>query len=320
MVDLYLNSQTHKIISKDKSLDMLSHAYLIDCADEELGCEYATLVAKEIYCSSKQSPCGECVNCLKVLHGNMVDMKVYPKVKNIVVDDIVEIVNDSLERPMDSQYKMYILKNFDEATVQAQNKLLKTLEEPPRNVMFVLTCTNINFVLQTITSRVKLISEPLLPVDCLEQYLKGCGVADSTKVACVSGGNLTTAHKLTNMKDVGQLITLGIDTLAGLRGSSDILKYSSKIVALKKDFVFFLDTLIMLLRDVGVCNAHGEIVFKEYKQQILSLSSILDSWAVSELVSRLCLIYNKLDFNCNLVGVVDQMLLDILEVKFLCQK
>lgn len=320
ILQIYNNSQIHKIISKDKSLGMLSHAYLIDCADSFLAHEYARLVAKEIYCEEESSPCCVCPSCMKVEHSNMVDLKVYPKDKNIVVDDVVEIVGDSLERPMDSKYKVYILKSFDEATTQAQNKILKTLEEPPANVIFILTCSSTSSVLQTILSRVKVVAEPSLPINIVTEYLKDQGVKDYTRVACVSGGNITTANKLANMGDVGKLISLAIDTLMGLKSSADILKYSSKIVSLKKDFAFFLDTLILLLRDAAVYSGKGDIVFKEYAQYIASINAGLGAKAILEIVSNLCLIYNKLEFNCNLVAIVDQMLLDILEVKFLCQK
>lgn len=320
MLEFYLKSQAHKVISRDLSLDMLSHAYILECPDDVITKAYSMLMAKEIYCAGESNkPCCACNYCNKIEHGNLVDLKIYPKEKSIVVDDILEIVGDSLERPMDSNYKVYILHDFDLATTQAQNKILKTLEEPPKGVIFILTCSSSNAVLQTILSRVKRISEPVLSISDVTQYLASMGVKNSDKVACVSGGNLSTANRVSGMSDVGDVINLAIDILLNLRSSSDILKYSSKIVALKKDFPLLIDTMISILRDVCAVGSVG-VNFVGYEKYLSAIKAIISPNACVDIVGNLCEIYNKLDFNCNIVGVVDKMLLDILEVKFLCQK
>ena len=320
ILDIYLNSQVHKVISLDKSRGMLSHAYLLECTDLFLLDNFDMLIAKEIFCLSQATPCGKCVNCLKVEHGNMVDLKVYPKDnKSIVVEDVNEIVSDSIQRPMDGVYKVYVLKNFDKATVQAQNKLLKTLEEPPLNVVFILTCSNLGNVLPTICSRVKRVTENLLSIEEVAGYLKDMKVKDYLSVASVSGGNISTALKLATGGDSEKIINLAFSTLLNLKKSSDVLKFSSQILSLKKDFPFFVDTLIAVLRDVSVVGK-GKINFEDRIEDIRIISASLSSMACSEMLKVCNAIYNKLEFNCNLTGVVDKMLLDILEVKFLCQK
>lgn len=318
--DIYLQSQTHNIISLDRSRGMLSHAYMIECADEYILDNYVRLVAQEIFCLNKHTPCFECNNCKKVEHSNMVDLKIYPRDnKGIIVDDINEIVSDAYIKPIDSENKVFVLKDFDNATTQAQNKLLKTLEEPPTNVIFILTCANSNSVLQTIRSRVKTISESLLDTQTVAEFLSN-KVSDAESVASVSGGSISVAMKLASNGDAGKIIDLALDTLIGLRSSADVLKYSSKIIALKKEFPFYLDTLISIIRDVAICGSPNLLNFKNKQKEILALSKIYSSSALAEISENLTEIYNKLDFNCNITGVVDQMLLNILEVKFLCQK
>ena len=319
IVVIYLKSQTHRIVSLDKTRGMLSHAYMLECSDTYILEHFAMLIAKEIFCEAEQTPCLNCNNCIKVEHSNMVDLKICPKDgKSIVVEDINEIVSDSIQRPMDGQFKVYILNNFDKATVQAQNKLLKTLEEPPMNVIFILTCSNSGNVLPTIQSRVKSITENLLDVETLAEFLTGMKIKDSQSVASVSGGSIATALKLSS-GDTKKIVELAFECLLELRSSADILKFSSKILALKKDFVFFVDTLISILRDVAVCGT-GKINFKDRNIEIESLKKIYSADAIRSITSVLCQIYGKLEFNCNLTGVVDRMLLDILEVKFLCLK
>ena len=139
LLDIYLSSQIHRTISKDLSSVMLNHCYLLSSADEFLINNFAYFVAKEICCVGDSKPCNTCINCNKIEHGNMVDLCVYPKDdKNLMVEDINNIVTDCYITPVENHFKIYILKNFDLCTVQAQNKILKTLEEPPKNVIFIL--------------------------------------------------------------------------------------------------------------------------------------------------------------------------------------
>lgn len=320
IIDIYLKSQTHRIVSLDKSRDMLSHAYMIECADKFLLQNYAMFIAQEIFCTANETPCQECNSCQKVAHGNMVDLKIFPKEKNIVVDDINQIVDDSYQRPMVSDYKVYILNNFDEATIQAQNKILKTLEEPPRNVVFVLTCVSSVAVLPTITSRVKMISENLLDFGIACDFLSSQGIKNSQSLINVAGGNLFTAQKLSSGTDADKIIDLVFRTLANLKTSADVIRFSSQITALKKDFTYFLDTMIMVFRDVAVIKEKTLVNLQNRMVELSALSQMYTSVAIEKIVSKLNEVYVKLEFNCNLNGIVDQMLLDILEVRFLCQK
>lgn len=319
--DIYIKSQVHRVLSLDIDRGMLSHAYMLECADDFLREQYALFMAQEIFCESKNTPCGECNNCHKVEHSNMVDLKIYPRdAKNIVVEDINEIVGDAFVKPIDSVYKVFVLKNFDEANTQSQNKLLKTLEEPPQNVIFILTCSSSGAILPTICSRVKSISESLLDIETATRYLDSINLKDALDVARVSSGNISLAMKLGGKGEASKIVDLAIDTLLGLKSSCDVLKYSSRILALKKEFPFFLSTLISLIRDIAVIGHDGLINFETKRTQILALKKIYNEQSLDKIAHNLIKIYEKLDFNCNITGIVDQMLLDILEVKFLCQK
>ena len=313
-IDIYLKSYVHKVILQDIKSEMLNHCYLINSKDEYL----VKFVAKEIFCESEKSPCEQCVSCNKVNHDNMVDLITYPKGdKSLVVDDINEIVDDCYIRPMDAKYKVYILNRFDECTVQAQNKILKTLEEPPQNVVFILTCTNIGNVLPTIASRSKKINEPELPYEIVEKFLEQKNVSNYKLIASMSDGCLSIANRLAGNPLSVEIVKLAFDVLKNLNSSQDVLKFSSKIIALKKDFIFFLDTIVTILRDICVFSSNGEVVFKENKSDYEVLSKIYNSKMIVKIVDELSNIPNKLNFNCNMTAIVDQMLLDILEVKFL---
>lgn len=317
----YINSVAHKVISSDLTAKMLNHCYLLCMPDDILRANFALSIAKEILCVNENKPCDKCNNCEKINHSNMVDLKIYPEGdKSLVVEDIANIVSDAYVRPIENEYKIYILKDFDNCTVQGQNKILKTLEEPPQNVIFILTCSNINNVLTTILSRSKKITESPLRVALIEEYLKDLKVANSDIIAGMSSGNLTHAMNLIKNNNVKEIINLIYDILLNLKSSADVLKYSSKILALKKDFEFFIDTFITILLDIVVFKNHGEVSFTSFRQNYEILSKIYSNTMLEKIMKKICLILNKLEFNCNLTGVVDKFLLDILEVKFLCQK
>lgn len=322
IIDIFLNSNVHKMINSDLNANMLNHCYLLSSNDDVLRNTYPLLLAKNILCLDNKKPCNKCINCEKINHSNMVDVKVFPedKEKSLVVEDISKIVSDCYVRPLDCNYKIYILNNFDDCTIQGQNKILKTLEEPPQNVIFILTCSNINNVLPTILSRSKKIVLNLLDIDIVEKYLLDMKVNNSDIIAGMSQGNLSHALKLIKNNNVIEIINLIYDILLNLKTSSDILKYSSRVIALKKDIEFFIETFMTILRDMIVYKNNSAIAFRNYRQNYELLSKIYSNKMIEIISHKLCDIKSKIEFNCNIMGVVDKFLLDVLEVKFLWQK
>ena len=230
LLDIYLQSLTHKIVSQDIKSNMLNHCYMINTKDEYYLDTLAHFMAKEIFCLSDHAPCDQCVSCDKVSHSNMVDLLIYPKGdKSLMVEDINEIVSDCYIRPMDSKYKVYILKNFDLCTTQAQNKILKTLEEPPMNVVFILTCTNSSGVLPTIASRSKKINETELSQEIIQKYLIDLNIKNASLIASMSDGSLAIANTLSHNPASVDIVDIVFDVLQNLKSSTDILRFSSKI-------------------------------------------------------------------------------------------
>ncbi len=91
---------------------------------------------------------------LKIENRVDLDIKMYPKNNaKLLVADANEIVSESFIKPVNLPYKIFLINNFDVSTEEAQNKLLKILEEPPKNVYFILSVKNEGKVLPTIKSR-----------------------------------------------------------------------------------------------------------------------------------------------------------------------
>ena len=144
----------------------VSHAYIL-AGEAGMGRKsLANAFALTLLCEKGQTePCLECHACKQVLSGNHPDLiyVTHEKPASIGVDDIREQINDTIQiRPYSANYKIYIVDEAEKMTVQAQNALLKTIEEPPAYAVILLLTTNPDGFLPTILSRcVQLKLKPL---------------------------------------------------------------------------------------------------------------------------------------------------------------
>lgn len=134
------------------------HAYLVLSNDFSLRSETAKRIAQSILCTGKEKekaePCGSCSNCLKNLADTHPDRIYVGKGAKTSVDDVRSIEEEAYLAPNEADEKVFILENADEYNVQSQNALLKIIEEPPKNVRFVLTASSVGGILPTVRSRV----------------------------------------------------------------------------------------------------------------------------------------------------------------------
>ena len=160
----HIKDHFQKAISNKK----ISHAYILS-GESGMGHKLlAEAFALTLLCESGRTvPCLTCHSCKQVLSGNHPDLiyVIHEKPASIGVDDIRKQINDTIMiRPYSSQYKIYIVDEAEKMTIQAQNALLKTIEEPPSYVIIILLTTNQNTFLPTILSRcIQLKLKPLKP-------------------------------------------------------------------------------------------------------------------------------------------------------------
>lgn len=137
----------------------LPHAVLVE--DSE-GSVFAREIAKAALCSADgEKPCGHCRDCFKAEKGAHPDMIIAAggeKALSFHIDAIRELRREAYIRPNEAERKVFILENAHNMTVQAQNALLKIIEEPPSRVMFILVCENRAAMLETVLSRVTVFS------------------------------------------------------------------------------------------------------------------------------------------------------------------
>lgn len=150
------NPQVRESLARCRQADAVYPSYLF-LGPEGLGKQLTALwYAAALNCSGAEPPCGSCPSCRKILAGQHPDVSVLrrqPDKTRLGVGEIREGISQASYRPYEGRYRIWIIDEAERLTEEAQNSLLKTLEEPPGKLMIVLVCANQSALLPTVVSR-----------------------------------------------------------------------------------------------------------------------------------------------------------------------
>lgn len=156
METLLKSTTAYKILCGDRESGRLSHAYMVHFSDVRNLKDALKLFALEFFGCDKNSLTGR-----RILNGSFSDCKFYPREGDkLNVDAAGEIVAESAMRPGEGGKKLFVICGIETASPLVQNKLLKTLEEPQKDIHFLLGATALAPVLETVKSRVKMLEIP----------------------------------------------------------------------------------------------------------------------------------------------------------------
>lgn len=153
--DLVGQTQSVTILKNIIQSDKLHHAYLLTGTRGVGKTTIARIISKALNCLAlvNASPCKACVNCIAIDNGRLVDVIEIDAASNTGVDNVREIIENSQYAPTSGKYKIYIIDEVHMLSKSAFNAMLKTLEEPPKHVIFILATTDPQKIPITILSR-----------------------------------------------------------------------------------------------------------------------------------------------------------------------
>ena len=252
----------------------------------------------------------------RVLNGADLDIKIYPKNKEkLLVSDSNEIVDEVFIKPTNKENKVFIIENIDLSTTEAQNKLLKVLEEPPKNVYFLISAKQADRVLPTIKSRCDKITIEKLSLGEIEKVCKN-------PLACMlCEGYVGKAEELSKNSNLNEIVDFAVSLICDLKNSAQVLRFSKHFQELKGDIDLILKIYSFCLEDMLKIKTEIKdyCLMKMFLPKIESVESEFSVQAICEILNLITFFRKKLEFNANLSVAIDNLLLKILEVKYICK-
>ncbi|MDZ4725161.1 MAG: DNA polymerase III subunit gamma/tau [Leptospira sp.] len=176
--DLAVNSLTNAFKNKK-----IGHAYIFIGPRGVGKTTIARILAKRLNCEKPDGvePCNECLSCKEIIKGNSNDVLEIDAASNSGVDNVRELRENVKFNAMGGKYRVYILDEVHMLSGAAFNALLKTLEEPPQHVVFILATTEYHKIPETILSRCQDFTFRKVPVAVLQQYIETIAQKENLK-------------------------------------------------------------------------------------------------------------------------------------------
>ena len=275
---IFGNSETCSRIGSAIERRTVPHAFLLLGPSGSGKHTLAIEIAVALNCTSSGAslPCGECSACKRIYEGNFTDVKVLEKPKDkatLGVGAIKEFREDMFLSATESDYKIYIIDDAEYMTVEAQNALLKVLEEPPSGVIIILLSREGDKILTTIKSRAQAVNmarfhhgelkKILLEISPEARELERAGGLDSLVMS--SDGRIGEALRLTDKRSSEALIEERADilkTVRALRHGASFAELYSAIYSLpqkRQELLSALELLSVAIRDLVAIRSFGGV-------------------------------------------------------------
>lgn len=305
-------------------IQKFSHAYILNGEDGMGKNLLASIFAAALQCEAHDvNPCGVCKSCLQAVSGNHPDIKHITHEKaSISVDDIRNQLNNDVQiKPYSSKYKVYIIDEAEKLTEQAQNALLKTIEEPPEYAIILLLTNNSNLFLETIVSRCVNLNLKAVPKESIKKYLmEQVKVPDyqAELSATFSNGNLGKAIQLSNSEEFSFMKEEVVRLMKSVDDYelSQIMETIKKIAENKSVIHSYLDLILIWYRDVLMFKATMDanlIFYKDEVQDIKKQGSNKSFEALDHIIKALEDTKKRLLANVNFEIAMELLLLAMKE-------
>lgn len=305
--------------------EKVAHAYIIH-GERGAGKEFiAKIFAMALQCEAgEHKPCGECRSCKQALGRNNPDIitVLHEKPNSIGVEDIRSKINgDVAIKPYSSPYKVYIVNEAEKMTVQAQNALLKTLEEPPAYAVILLLTTNLDTFLPTVLSRCVTINMRPVKDELVKKYLMDVVKVPQYKAeVCMAfaRGNLGRAKWLAASEEFDHIKNEAVTLLKYIKDMEiyEIVASIKNVSEYQFDINDYLDIISVWYRDVLIFKATNDANHLIFKDEIQHIRKVADQSAydgIETIIDALEKAKARLKANVNFDLTMELLLLTIKE-------
>lgn len=310
-------------LKKDLKNNKIAHAYLFEGA-KGLGKKNMALeLASALVChGNNKRPCRKCSSCIRVAGGNYPDIKIIEEDGIIGIDEIRALIKEMQLKPYEGKRKVYIICDADKMNIQAQNALLKTLEEPPLYAVLILLTAKGESLLPTIISRCQVIKLYPVNLGIIKRYLienKKIDEEQAHMPAVFSGGIVGRAVELLDNPDF-------------YYRREEVIKICNKLLTpnlfnILEQITFFeeqrlhieeiFDLMISWYRDLFIYNETKNMEFItniDKKEEIIFQATKIDLAKIRDVIFIIEKARNNLSSNVQFHLNIEVMLLNIQEV------
>lgn len=305
--------------------DKVSHAYILNGPDKAGKMMLAKAFAQTLQCEKGGiEPCMECHSCKQAMSGNQPDIIYvrHEKPNTISVDDIrTQINNDIVVKPYSSKRKIYIVDEAEKMNQQAQNALLKTIEEPPAYAVLLLLTTNADTFLPTILSRCVRLNLKAVRDEQIKDFLmKKHQLPDYQADVCVAfaQGNVGKAIQLASSDSFNELKSAALQLLKRLDEIElyEMTEAVKQISEYKLEINDYFDLMMIWYRDILYFKATNDVnrlVFKDEVYDIKKQAAKSSYQGIETIIEALEKAKLRLNANVNFDLVIELLLLTIKE-------
>ena len=328
--DIIGQEQIKEHLQNALKTNKVSHAYILN-GEKNSGKEFIAKIFSFFFQCEKTGislgmaePCGECHSCIQMAGKNQPDViyVTHEKPGSIGVEDIRSQINgDVAIKPYSSPRKVYIINEGEKMTVQAQNALLKTLEEPPEYTVILILTTNMESLLPTILSRcVALNMKPVRDSQVKKFLMETMRIPDYKADICVAfaRGNVGKAKMLASSEEFDNVKEEAVTLLKYINEMeiSEIVAAIKKINEYKLDVNDYFDILAIWYRDVLLFKATNDanhLIFREEIQYIRRVADRSTYEGIETVINALEKSKQRLKANVNFDLTMELLLLTIKE-------
>ncbi len=307
------------------SMNKVSHAYIFNGPDRSGKMALANSFAMALQCEQHSTEgCMECHSCQQALSGNQPDIIYlqHEKPNTISVDDIRRQINNDIGiKPYASPYKIYIVSEAEKMSQQAQNALLKTIEEPPAYAVILLLTSNADSFLPTILSRCITLNLKPVPDTAIHNFLmERYQIPDYKADICTAfaQGNVGKAVQLASSEEFNEIKASALQLVKRVKDIElhEMIETVKRISDYKLEINDYFDIMFIWYRDVLLYKATSDInslIFKDEISDIKKQASKSSYEGIETIIKSLDKAKNRLNANVNFDLVMELLLQTIKE-------